>query len=242
MGQRVSPSTVSKLNQRIYRHIEAWRNRPIEGRHPYVYLDGVVLKRSWAGEMRNVSVLIALGVNDDGFREILGICEGAKEDKAGWRGFLAQLKARGLKGVELVTSDACLGLVESVGEFYPGARWQRCVVHFYRNVFRCVPAPKVREVARMLTAIHASEGLATARRKAGEVVDKLRTQKLRKAAELVNEAVEETPSYYEFPEEHWWRIRTNNPLERIIREIRRRTRVVGAFPDGESASTWPRLG
>jgi putative transposase len=234
-GTRVSPSTVSKLNQRIYRHIEAWRNRPIAGRHPYVYLDGVVLKRSWAGEVRNVSVLIAIGVNDDGFREILGICEGAKEDKAGWSGFLAQLKARGLTGVELVTSDACLGLVESVGEFYPDARWQRCVVHFYRNVFRCVPAPKVREVARMLRAIHASEDLATARRKAGEVVDKLRTQKLRKPAELVNEAVEETLSYYGFPEEHWRRIRTNNPLERIIREIRRRTRVVGAFPDGESA-------
>lgn len=97
-GTRVSASTVSKLNQRIYRHIEAWRNRPIEGRHPYVYLDGVVLKRSWAGEVRNVSVLIAIGVNDEGFREILGICEGAKEDKAGWRGFLAQLKATRAEG------------------------------------------------------------------------------------------------------------------------------------------------
>ena len=234
-GTRVSPSTVSKLNQRIYGQIEAWRNRPIEGRHPYVYLDGVVLKRTWAGEVRNVSVLIAIGVNEEGFREILGICEGAKEDKAGWSAFLSHLKGRGLTGVELIVSDACLGLVESVGEFYPEAVWQRCVVHFYRNVFSHVPAPKVREAARMLKAIHASEDLTTARRKAGEVVSKLRSQKLGKAAELVNEAVEETLTYYRFPEEHWRRIRTNNPLERIIKEIRRRTRVVGAFPDGESA-------
>lgn len=122
-SNRVSPSAVSNLNQRIYKQIVAWRNRPITGRHPYVFLDGVVLKRSWAGEVRNVSVLIAIGVDDEGFREILCVCEVAKEEKAGWRVFLAHLKARGLTGVELLTSDACLGLVESIGAFYPEARW-----------------------------------------------------------------------------------------------------------------------
>ena len=127
-GTRVSPGTVSNPNEKIYRQIEAWRNRPIVGEHPYVYLDGVVLKRSWAGEVRNVSLLVAIGVSSEGYREILGICEGAKEDKAGWSAFLAHLKRRGLKGVQLVISDACLGLVESVAEFYPEARWQRCVV------------------------------------------------------------------------------------------------------------------
>ncbi|MBK8906683.1 MAG: IS256 family transposase [Rhodospirillales bacterium] len=231
-GTRVSPST---LNQRIYKHIEAWRNRPIEGCHPYVFLDGVVLKRSWAGEVRNVSVLIAIGVNAEGFREILGICEGAKEDKAGWSGFLAHLKARGLTGVELITSDACLGLVESVGEFYPEARWQRCVVHFYRNVFSHVPAPKVREAARMLKAIHASEDLATAKAKAGEVVSKLRAQKLGKAADLVAQSVEETLTYYHFPEEHWRRIRTNNPLGADHSRDPPANPGGGRFPDGESA-------
>jgi hypothetical protein len=98
-GTRVSPSTVSDLNKKIYGTIEAWRNRPIEGEHPYVYLDGIVLKRSWAGEVRNVSLLVAIGVNGEGYREILGICEGAKEDKAGWSGFLKHLKERGLRGV-----------------------------------------------------------------------------------------------------------------------------------------------
>jgi Transposase, Mutator family len=125
---RVSPSTVSDLNKKIYGTIEAWRNRPIEGDHPYVYLDGIVLKRSWAGEVRNVSLLVAIGVNSDGYREILGICEGAKEDKAGWSGFLKHLKERGLKGVRLIISDACMGLAESAAEFFPDAAWQRCVV------------------------------------------------------------------------------------------------------------------
>ena len=127
-GTRVSPSTVSELNKKIYATIEAWRNRPIEGEHPYVYLDGIVLKRSWAGEVRNVSLLVAIGVNAGGYREILSICEGAKEDKAGWSGFLKHLKERGLTGVQLIISDACLGLFESAAEFFPKARWQRCIV------------------------------------------------------------------------------------------------------------------
>ena len=234
-GTRVSPGTVSNLNKKIYEQIEAWRNKPIEGAHPYVYLDGIVLKRSWAGEVRNVSLLVAIGVNQEGYREILGICEGAKEDKAGWSAFLKHLKERGLSGVELIISDACLGLVESVAEFYPKARWQRCVVHFYRNVFSHVPSTKVRAVAHMLKAIHAQESRQAAARKAAEVVAALRAQKLSRAAELVESRIEETFSFYAFPDQHWIKLKTNNPLERIMREIRRRTRVVGAFPDGQSA-------
>ena len=117
-GTRVSPSTVSDLSKKIYATIEAWRNRPIGGEHPYVYLDGIVLKRSWAGEVRNVSLLVAIGVNESGYRDILGICEGAKEDKAGWSAFLKHLKDRGLKGIRLITSDACIGLAESAAEFF----------------------------------------------------------------------------------------------------------------------------
>jgi len=234
-GTRVSPGTVSNLNRKIYGQIEAWRSQPIAGEHPYLYLDGIVLKRSWAGEVRNVSLLVAISVNAEGYREILGIVEGAKEDKAGWSGFLAHLKGRGLAGVRLIVSDACMGLVESAAEFYPEARWQRCMVHFYRNVFSHVPAGKLRAVALMLKAIHAQESLEAARRKATEVVARLCELRLATAAELVETAVPETLAYYAFPEEHWRRIRTNNPLERIMREIRRRTRAVGAFPDGNSA-------
>jgi len=132
-------------------------------------------------------------------------------------------------------SDKCLGLVESLADFYPEAKWQHCTVHFYRNVWTAVPSGKVKEVAAMLKAIHAQEDLAAVREKATAVVFKLREMKLGKAAELVAAGIEETMSYMQFPREHWRNLRTNNPLERVIREIRRRTRVVGSFPDGQSA-------
>ncbi|MDD5006966.1 MAG: IS256 family transposase [Syntrophorhabdaceae bacterium] len=234
-GSKVSPGTISHLNARIYTTIEDWRKRPIGGSHPYVYLDGILLKRSWGGEVKNVSVLVAIGVSKEGYREILGVAEGAKEDKESWTSFLRYLKARGLKGVELVISDKCLGLVESLGECYPDASWQRCIVHFYRNVFTMVPRGKVREVAVMLKAIHAQEDAKEAQEKAAAVVKKLQGMKLGRAADMVNEGIKETLSYYGFPREHWRKIRTNNPLERIMKEIRRRTRVVGSFPDGNSA-------
>ena len=158
-GTRVSPSTVSRLNQKIYARIETWRNRPIEGAYPYVYLDGLWLKRSWGGEVANVAVLVAIGVNQEGYRAVLGVTEGAKEDKASWEGFLKHLKARGLDGVKLMVSDKCLGLVESLGGIFPEAKWQRCVVHWYRNVMAAVPRTKLKDVVAMLKA---SVGTATA--------------------------------------------------------------------------------
>lgn len=235
VGSRVSASTVSDLNQKIYQRIELWRNRPIEGQYPYVYLDGIYLKRSWGGEVRNVAILVAVGVNEAGFREILGICEGAKEDLESWKNFLCHLKQRGLKGVQLVISDKCLGLLEALGQVYPEVLWQRCMVHWYRNVFSMVPSGKVKAVAAMLKAIHAQEDKTAALAKADDVMAKLKEMKLGQAAEKVREGVEETLRYMAFPSEHWRRIRTNNMLERSLREVRRRTNAVGCFPDGTSA-------
>lgn len=231
---RVSPGTVSNLNKKIYAKIDEWRHRPIQGDHPYLYLDGIVMKRSWAGEVRNVSLLVASAVNSEGYREILGICEGAKEDKAGWSAFLRHLVDRGLSGVQLIISDACRGLVESITDYLPDARWQRCMVHFYRNVFSHVPSTKVREVSHMLKAIHAQENRRAAEEKTASVIAELTGQRLTRAAELIREHIGETLTYYAFPDGHWIKIRTNNPLERIMKEIRRRTWVVGAFPDGQS--------
>jgi len=161
---------------------------------------------------------------------------------------LRYLKGRGLKGVELVTSDRCLGLIQSLGDFYPKASWQRCVEHFYRNVFTVVPKGRVKEVAAMLKAIHAQEDRKEALRKAAIVIKKLQAMKLGRAAEILKEGIAETASYYAFLREHWRRIRTNNPLERIMKEIRRRTRVVGVLsgqqlsPDacGSPAQTYRR--
>ena len=234
-GTRVSASTVSDLNQKIYGKINEWRERPLVGDFPYVFLDGIWLKRSWGGEVKNVSVLVAIGVAQSGYREILAVSEGAKEDTASWTTFLREMKQRGLKGVELFVSDKCLGLMENLADFFPEARWQRCVVHFYRNVWTAVPTGKVKEVAAMLKAIHAQEDAKAAKEKALQVVEKLRAMRLAKAAVIVENGIDETLSYYNMPPEHWRCLRTNNPLERLMREIRRRTRVVGAFPDGQSA-------
>jgi transposase-like protein len=234
-GSRVSPSTLSELNQKIAVLIDAWRARPIESGHAYVYLDGIWLKRSWGGEVKNVSILVAVGVNTEGYREVLAVEEGTKEDKASWQSFLSRLKERGIKNVKLFISDKCLGLVESLAEFYPEAGHQRCAVHFYRNVWSLVPAGKMREVSAMLNAIHASEDRESARMKAAQVSAKLREMKLGAAAQLVKTGIDETLNSYAFPSQHWRSLRTNNPLERLMREIRRRTRAVGAFPDGNSA-------
>ena len=145
------------------------------------------------------------------------------------------MKERGLKGVHLFVSDKCSGGVDALGEVFPESKWQRCAVHFYRNVFTLAPRGKMRVVADMLKAVYAFEDLKAAVKKAEDVVVKLREMKLQKAAEIVKKGVSETFSYYNFPPEHRRSLRTNNPLERINREIRRRTWMVGAFPDGNSA-------
>ena len=234
-GTRVSPGTVSELNKKIYERIELWRNHPISEDYPYLYLDGLYLKRNWGGEVHNIAILVAVGVDKNGYRDIVGISEGTKEDKESWRNFLRHLKQRGLKTTQLVISDKCLGLVEVLGEFFPEAKWQWCMVHFYRNIFSVVPSGKIKEAVHMLKAIHAQEDREAALSKSEAVAKKFELMKLSKAAEIVRTGVADTLSYYYFPREHWLRIRTNNMLERIMREIRRRTRVVGCFPDGNSA-------
>ena len=235
-GTKVSPSTISELNKKAYVHIEDWRNRPLNGEeYPYVYVDGIYLRRNWGGEYENVSILVAIAVNKDGYREVLGAEEGMKEDKASWVGFFQSLRGRGLEGVQLIVGDKCLGMLEAVGEVYPQAKYQRCTVHFYRNVFSVVPRSRVKTVAKMLKAIHAQESKAASREKAKAVIQALVDLKLDKAAKKIEDGIEETLTYADFPSEHWTRIRTNNVIERLIREIRRRTRVVGTFPDGNSA-------
>ena len=235
-GSKVSASTISELNKKAYVNIEAWRNRPLQGgKYPYVYVDGIYLKRNWGGEYENVAVLVAIAVNEDGYREVLGAAEGMKEDKASWVSFFQWLRGRGLEGVKLIVGDKCLGMLEAVGEVFPEAKYQRCVVHFYRNIFSVVPKSKVKNVAKMLKAIHAQESKKASREKAAAVVSELKAMKLPEAAKKVEACIEETLTYCDFPSEHWVKIRTNNVIERMNREIRRRTRVVGAFPDGNSA-------
>ena len=211
-GTKVSPGTISNLNKKAYGHIKEWRNRKLTVEYPYLFVDGIYLKRCWGGEFENCSVLIAIGVNNDGYREILGACEGLKEDTESWKNFFVWLKSRGLSGVKLITGDKAMGMVEAIGEVFPDARYQRCTVHFYRNVFTVVPKQKVKDVAKMLKAIHAQEDKAAALEKATAVAEKLRRMRLTKAARKVEESIAETLTYMSFPMEHWNRIRTNNTL------------------------------
>ena len=197
-------------------------------------MDGIYLKRNWGGEFENVSILVAIGVDEDGYREVIGAAEGMKEDAESWKNFFIWLKERGLGGVKLMV-DKCLGMCNAVAEVFPEAKYQRCTVHFYRNVFSVIPRKHTREVSRMLKAIHVQESKEAARKKAKDVVEQLRAMKLKEAAKKVEDGIEETLTYMDFPSQHWLKIRTNNVIERMNREIRRRTRVVGTFPDGKSA-------
>ncbi|WP_367568065.1 IS256 family transposase [Lacrimispora sp.] len=234
-GTKVSPGTISNLNKKAYEHIETWRSRKLSGSYPYIYVDGVYLKRSWGGEIQNVSILVAIGVNEEGCREIIGAAEGMKEDRESWRSFFVWLKERGLAGVRLIIGDKCLGMLESIPEVFPDAKYQRCTVHFYRNIFSATPRNKMKEVSMLLKAIHSQECKTSAKEKAKQVAEKLREMKLTSAAKKVEDGIEETLTYMDFPSQHWTRIRTNNTIERLNREIKRRTRAIGAFPDGQSA-------
>lgn len=141
-GARVSAGTVSKLNKKVYVKIEEWRKRPLLLSYPYVYLDGIYLKRNWGGSYENVAILVAMAVNEDGQREVIGAVEGMKEDTASWKEFLKSLKERGLTGPQLFIWDKNFGLVEAITELFPQAKYQRCTVHFYWNVFTKVPRKK----------------------------------------------------------------------------------------------------
>lgn len=233
-GAGVSSSAMSELNKKVYERLEEWRNRALEKAYPYVYLDGMVMSRRWTGEVSHFSVLVASGVNEDGIREVIGISDGAKEDKASWLAFLRHLKSRGLDGTRLVVSDACLGLMEALREVFPNARWQRCTVHFYRNVLAKVAHSHKRHFATALKAVHAQESRAAALDKVEALAEEWRPR-FPEAVKILTEGVADTLSYYDFPPPHWVRIRTNNPMERLLKEVRRRTNVVGAFPDGRSA-------
>lgn len=207
-GTKVSAGTVSNLNKKVCGHIDTWRNRPLKIQYPYVYLDGIYLKRNWGGEYENVAILIAMAVNAEGNREVIGAAEGMKEDKESWLDFLRTLKERGLRGTKLFIGDKSLGMLEAINQVYPDAKYHRCTVHFYRNVFSVTPRSKMKEAAAMLKAIHAQENKKEAKEKAERAATKLREMKLKEAAQKVEDSINETLIYMEFPVQHWLKLQT----------------------------------
>ena len=198
-------------------------------------MDGVYLKHSCGGEIQNVSILVAIGGSKDGYCEIIGAAEGMKEDKESWHTFFVWLKERGLTGVRLIIGDKNLGMLETIPEVFPDAHYQRHTVHFYLNIFSVTPRKKMKTIAMMLKAIHAQESKEAEREKSRQVAEKLQEMKLSSDAKKLQDGIEETLTYMDFPTQHWTRIQTNNTIKRLNREIKRRTKAIGAFPDGQNA-------
>ena len=209
-----------------------------------MYLAGVGTRRVddtgrllWGGHVENAGVLVAIGVGTEGRREVIAVDEGMREDAASWEQFFRSMIERGLRGVRLVVGDRCAGLVSTVNSMLPNAKYQRCMVHFMRNVLSKTPPSHGEWASAALKAIFAQENRESAMAKAGTVAGEMEERKLKAAANCLREGVGETTTYLlpEFPANHRIKLRTNNMIERLNKEIRRRTRVVGSFPDSNSA-------
>jgi transposase-like protein len=232
--ERMSKSQVSRLAKSLDGIVEDFRTRPLDGApYAYVTLDALVVKCREGGRTVNVCVVHAVGVNRDGFRESLGLDVVTAEDGAAWLAFVRGLVARGLDGVKLVSSDAHPGLVDAIAATLPGAAWQRCRTHFMRNLLTRVPKSAQSFVATMVRTIFAQPDAATVREQHGRIVAQLE-QRFPEAAALLDEAGTDLLAFTGFPKEHWRQLWSNNSLERLNKEIRRRTDVVGIFPDRAS--------
>jgi putative transposase len=227
----ISKSQVSELAKSLDETVEGWRSRPLDASpYTYVWIDALTQKVREGGRIVNVAVVHAVGVNAEGHRETLGIDVITTEDGAGWTAFLRSLVARGLSGVQLVISDAHAGLTDAVAATLPGAGWQRCRTHFMRNLLSRVPKAVHGIVAPLVRSIFEQPDADSAWAQHARVVEQL-TGRFDPAAELLAEAAHEILAFTAFPKAHWRQLRSNNPLERLNKEIRRRTDVVGIFPN-----------
>lgn len=227
---KLDKSKVSRITKRLQAEVDGFRKRPLEERYPYVWLDAIYPKVRCNHRVVNAAVVIAIGVQADGKRAILGFASGATESEAFWSEFLRSLVARGLSGVQLVISDAHEGLRSALAKVLTGASWQRCRVHFIRNLLAHVPRKDKAQLAAWVRTIFAQPSRVAAQQQLSKVVQEFRNQ-WPKAAQLLEQAAEDILAFMHFPEEHWQRLASNNLLERLNREIRRRTNVVQIFPD-----------
>ena len=232
LGLRISKSEVSRICQGLDEQVDAFRNRPLEGRYPYLWLDAKVERVRDGGRVVRKALVLAYGVHESGYREVIALDLGEAETEAFWRSFLRDLVKRGLTGVQLVVSDAHAGLKKAIGQVL-GCPWQRCSVHFLRESLGHARREQQPMLAALLRPIFTAETGEQARELVTDALERLR-KPLPKIAELLEEAEEDLLAFYAFPAEHRPKLRSTNPLERVNREIGRRTDVVGIFPNDKA--------
>jgi transposase-like protein len=229
----ISKSEVSRICGGLDEEVEGWRNRLLLWRYPYLWLDATYLKMRDSGRVMSQAVIIAYGVRETGEREVIGLEVGPGEDGVFWKEFLRSLVERGLGGVMLVVSDAHLGLREAIAAILTGASWQRCRVHFMRNALARVPRGAQAMVAATIRTIFAQPDRESAHLQLRRVADNL-AQRFGAVAEQLEQAEEDILAYMAFPREHWRQLHSTNPLERLNKEIKRRSNVVGIFPNRQA--------
>jgi transposase-like protein len=229
LGLRISKSEVSRICEGLDEQVEAFRNRPLEGRYPYLWLDAKVERVRDGGRVVRKALVLAYGVHESGYREVIALDVGECETEAFWRSFLRSLVERGLTGVQLVVSDAHAGLKKAIAQVL-GCPWQRCSVHFLREALGHARREQQPMLAALLRPLFSAESGDAARELVGDALARLR-KPLPKVAALLEEAEEDLLAFYAFPRDHWPKLRSTNPLERVNREIGRRTDVVGIFPN-----------
>jgi transposase-like protein len=226
----MSKSEVSRICTELDVEVEAFRSRPITGEHPYLWIDATYHKVRQDGRVQSMATVVAIGVTADGERQVLGVDAGPSEDAAFWTAFLRSLVKRGLRGVRLVISDAHEGLKKALATVLGGASWQRCRVHFMRNLLATVPHGAREPVAALVRTIFAQPDHRSALTQLQKVADGLRPR-FAQAAALLEEAAEDVLAHRHFPVEHRARLHSTNPLERLHKEVKRRSAVVGIFPN-----------
>jgi putative transposase len=225
----MSKDQVSRLCRGLDEQVSVFRERPLAGAYPYLWLDAKVERVREPGGVRHKALVIAYGVHETGRREVVGLDVGEAETEAFWRGFLRSLRARGLDGVQLVVSDAHTGLTTAIAKVF-GCPWQRCTVHFLRDMLGHVSRAQQPLVSGAIRQVFVAASAAEARERLRQVADQLRPHAA-KVARLLEDAEADLLAFYAFPTEHWSKLRSTNPLERVNREIGRRTDVVGIFPN-----------
>jgi transposase-like protein len=232
LGLRISKSEVSRICQGLDEQVDAFRSRPLEGRYPYLWLDAKVEKVRDGGRVVRKCLVLAYGVHESGYREVIALDVGEAETEAFWRSFLRGLVGRGLSGVQLVVSDAHAGLKKAIGQVL-GCPWQRCSVHFLREALGHARREQQPMLAALLRPLFTADSGEQARELVGDALERLR-KPLPKVSVLLEEAEDDLLAFYSFPADHWPKLRSTNPLERVNREIARRTDVVGIFPNDRS--------